>query len=177
MTVTVGLRRALPITIVKLWIWLKRLRFVAILPAKFVFLTIDGLNDHYKRTFHCDTPSQGYKGSSRLRQVGIQLSVVINLSIFLSTKYTQSKVADSSHSPEPFLYKCEPCNQVFLFKIPSLLNVRLQFKFSILKTYRLQCLMESDIYLLWIPEYQLEAFPLGASTLATSLQWILQGSI
>ena len=106
--------------------------------CKVVFPTIYALNDHYKETSHIPQCVPRV-----CKQVGIQLSVLIDLSIFLGTKDIQSNFlgtkdiqsniplpaftvseADASHSP--FLYKCEPCNKVFLFKIPSLLYVRIQ---------------------------------------------------
>lgn len=42
---------------------------------------------------------------------------------FHTPRYHWHPRADTS---PPFLYKCEPCNQVFLFKISSLLRVRIQ---------------------------------------------------
>ena len=74
----------------------------------------------------------------------------------------------SKHPHMPFLYKCEPCNQVFLFKMLDLQNVRIEFLDSLV-------ILATGIYLHRIPTYQ--AFPIGASTVPTSLLWILQASI
>jgi hypothetical protein len=87
---------------------------------EFIFPTINGQNGHYQRT------SRVYK--------------------FVGAK------AHTSHPSEsgPFLYRCEPCNQVFLFKIYSLLNVRIQFRFwtcCLVAWY----LFSSGTHLRWIP--------------------------
>ena len=55
--------------------------------CKVVFPTIDALNDHYRKTSHkplpfkCESCERAFKNSYGLQDVGIQLSVLIDLSI------------------------------------------------------------------------------------------------
>ena len=95
-----------------------------------VFRTIDALNDHYKRTSHipykCELCERGFKRLPSLLLVGIQLSVLIDLSI----SWEHMKHILSKH-PQLQSYNCNSCNRVLNFKtISSLVNVRSVFFFK-----------------------------------------------